>query len=221
MLTGSWNWHGNRTGSHLYCSPENDNGGGGSGGGGGSQGGDGKKPPEKNGDSSSDGTKNTEHMIPKSRFDEVNNELKTLREQHEQQQRDHDAAEQQRLQDEGKWKELAEKAGIELAKVKPFQERASNLEKLIAESNTRRIEQIPEAMRSLVPEGAPEVVAAYLDKNWSLLTAKPAPDLDGGAGADNSTPPKPLTAEEKHAAAASGMTDQQWREAQKKAAQTG
>lgn len=171
-----WNWHGNRTGWHVYFSPDENGQGAGSGSANGSGSGGGAG-------GSSAGTQNTEHMIPKSRFDDINEKYKALEAQLQQQQTDATQREQERLKEEGKWKELAETRGNELAKLQPYQERAQALERAIVEENKARIAQVPESERSLIPEGlSPEGLQSWLNKNWQRLTVPPAPDLDGGAG---------------------------------------
>jgi hypothetical protein len=92
------------------------------------------------------------------------------------------AAEQARLAEQGKYKELAEAREKELNATKPYQERAQTLEKLITENNQRIIQQIPEQMRTLVPQLPPEQLAGWLTANQALLTRRPAPDTDAGAG---------------------------------------
>ena len=49
-----------------------------------------------------------EHMIPKSRFDELNKELKAIKAQLETEAKAKEAAEAQRLKEQGEWKSLAE-----------------------------------------------------------------------------------------------------------------
>jgi 2-iminoacetate synthase ThiH len=97
----------------------------------------------------------------------------------------------------------------------PYQERATTLEKIISESNARRIGQIPEVMRTLVPSLPPEQQAAWLDQNWSLLTQRQAPNLDAGAGGSGRT--VTLTDEQRQTAKRAGMTEEQFIAALKKA----
>ena len=65
------------------------------------------------------------------------------------------AREQARLQEEGRWKELAEQRGKDLAALQPFQERAQNLETAIKAANEKLIAQVPEQMRKLIPVDYP------------------------------------------------------------------
>lgn len=123
--------------------------------------------------------------------------------------------EQERLAALGQWEQLAKQRETELAQYKPYQERATTLEKLITESNRRRIEQIPESLRSLVPDGSAEAVAAYLDKNWAILQRKAAPETDAGAGQGGSGKAA-LTDEEKAMARQFNLTDEQYANAKPK-----
>lgn len=119
-----------------------------------------------------------------------------------------------KLEEDGKFKELADQYAAEIAVIRPYQERAEALDKMIRESNAKRIEQIPETMRSLVlTDLAPEKLASWLDTNWATLTAKRAPDLDAGVGGGSGRKTLPqLTETERKIARMSGMTDEQYAE---------
>lgn len=119
--------------------------------------------------------------------------------------------EQARLAEEGKWKELAEQRAQTLAEVEPYKERAQSLEALIRDSNQKRLEQIREDFRALVPtDYAPEKLATWLDTNWHNLSSRPAPSTDAGAGAVGGGKTVQLTPEQKQAAKAMGMTEEQF-----------
>lgn len=121
--------------------------------------------------------------------------------------------EQQRLVEEGKWKELAEKYGQEAATLKPYQERATALEAQIKAHNETRIARIPEVMRTVIPsEYTPEKLSQWLDANESKLTTPPAPDIDAGAGGGGK-PPVKLTDEQLQQARRAGMTPEQFAKA--------
>lgn len=138
-----------------------------------------------------------------------------LKKQEEEQRR----REQERLAEQGKFKELAESRAAELEKIKPYMERAESLESMIRESNKKRVEQVPESMRALIPSDyAPEKLSAWLDSNWRLLTAPVAPDLDGGAGGTGGRRTPQLTREQKAMARAAGMTEEQYAKALQRAA---
>lgn len=120
--------------------------------------------------------------------------------------------EQQRLAEQGQFKELAETRLAEIGKLQPYQERAETLESILRKSNETRVAKIRQDLRDLVPtDYAPEVLSDWLDRNWERLTVKPAPDLDAGAGGTgNGNAPVKLTEEEKQIAAQFGMTPEQY-----------
>lgn len=92
-------------------------------------------------------------------------------------------ADQARLAEQGQWKTLAEQRQQELAKLKPYQERAESLEGMIRKSNEVRISRVREDMRPLIPtDYPPERLSEWLDANLERLNTRPAPDIDAGAG---------------------------------------
>lgn len=111
--------------------------------------------------------------------------------------------------------EKLREAQANIDSLKQFEDRAKKLEDMIRQSNEQRIAQIPEHMRSLVPDGSPADVAAYLDRNAALLTKPIAPDLDGGAGSGSGTRQPALTDEEKQIARRTGISEEAY--AQRKA----
>jgi len=131
------------------------------------------------------GAQNAEHMIPKTRFDDVNNRRKTAEDALEalrKQQADDEAA---RLEKQGEYKDLYEGLKTENEQLKTKAERADQLQESIAAGNQKRIAQLPEAMQALVPEyDDPAKVQAWLDANMATLAPGKVtpPPLDGGAG---------------------------------------
>jgi hypothetical protein len=119
--------------------------------------------------------------------------------------------EQQRLKEEGRWKELAEKLQAEKAQLLPYEERAQTLEKKIRGSNEARITRVPEEMRTLIPtDYPPERLSEWLDANWERLSIKPAPDLDAGAGGGSGGKHVTLTDDERQLARKMGLTEEQY-----------
>jgi len=123
---------------------------------------------------------------------------------------DRHAAEQQRLEDEGKWQELALARQQELDALQPIAARYDQLVANLEESNQQRIEAIPESMRTLVPAyDDPELTARWLDANADKLKAPRAPDLDGGTTGDRKIPIK-LTPEQEATARRFNMTNEEY-----------
>ena len=94
-------------------------------------------------------------------------------------------ANDERLAAEAQWQELAEQRAREIAELRPYQERYTAMLEALKAGNEKRLEQIPDGMRSLVPPiDDPATLGQWLDANWTILTGKPlAPTMNGGAGA--------------------------------------
>lgn len=136
-----------------------------------------------NAGASSAGTQNTEHMLPKARFDEINTKYQELLAKVEKDKEASATAEQERLRKQGEFQQLfeAEKKRADTLAVDAAS--AKVLREAMDASNQARIAKLPEAMRTLVPTTLPpEQVASYLDANWTLLQGAAAPDTDAGAG---------------------------------------
>jgi hypothetical protein len=148
----------------------------------------------------------------KDRLSAVNQESAARRIALKQKQEEIESLQQATLADQGNWQELAEQHAARLAEIEPLAQRFEGLMTTIAETNTTRIEQIPDGKKSLVPSGlTPEALRDWLDANWSHLQAPKAPDLDGGAGSGQ-LPKKTvkLTDQERALIDATGMTVQHY-----------
>jgi ribonucleoside-triphosphate reductase len=167
------------------------------------------------GSSTSATTKNTdsEHMIPKSRFDEVNERARKAEEALAKIQRESESAEQARLLKQGEYQQLAEKAGARAAELEPFKGRAEEAEAVILQACEALVLQIPEDIRdSIVPDLPPAKKFAWLSVNVPRLLAKPAPNLNAGEGNGTGSGTKPieLTAEQRQMAVNMRMTPEQY-----------
>lgn len=92
-------------------------------------------------------------------------------------------AEAAALAEQGKYKELYEKSAPKLEEYDTLRERYDAILATVQETNAKRIEAIPDAMRTLVPEyDDPLKVSAWLDANIGVLQKAPAPGLNGRAG---------------------------------------
>lgn len=170
---------------------------------------------------SSAGTQNTEqHMIPKSRFDEVLTQAREAQAALKKFQEDSAAAEAERLKKQGEWQQIAENEKKRADALEPLKTRAEALEKMIREGNEARVQKVSEDQRSLIPvDYPPERLSAWLDSNWDRLTTRPAPNIDAGAGGAGA-PPAKLTDDEKQVAAKAGMTEAEYIAAKQKAGMT-
>ena len=150
-----------------------------------------------------------DHMIPKARFDEVNNELKKIKADMAKAQAASDKAAAAALAEQGKFKELYETASGELETLRPYKERVEQMIAQVQANNAKRIEAIPEDRRTLVPSfDDPLQVQDWLNVNEKHLIGKaPAPDLNGGSGnrTPNSNPNAPSLAQIKEQAVRLGV----------------
>lgn len=115
------------------------------------------------------------------------------------------------LAEQGKFKDLYEKTAADLAKIKADADEKAAYATAFQASVEKRIADIPEGMRSLVPEGlTPLKLSEWLDKNAALLTSRQAPNFNPGAGGASGGKPVILTAEQVAMAKAFNMTPEQY-----------
>ena len=126
-----------------------------------------------------------QHMIPKSRFDEVNNLAKSLKAELEQLRASQQQAQEQRLAEQNEWKTLAEQRAAEIAELKPLAGRVKEISEALEATVAARIERLPEDVRGLVPDfGDPRKTLDWLNANESKLIRPLAPAMDAGARGD-------------------------------------
>ena len=163
-----------------------------------------KAEPGNNAQSSAETekTEKQEHMIPKSRLDEVLEKNKELLDKMSAMDAASKDAEEQRLADQEKWRELAEKRQQELEALKPRANVAEEQEKSLQSYLRAQIEEIPEEMRSLIPEQLTTLQKLdWLSLNRSKLLKPIGPNIGAGQqGAGGGGGMTELTAEEKQAA---------------------
>lgn len=154
---------------------------------------------------------NGEHMIPKSRFDEVNEERRKLSERLAQIEAEQKAETEKRLTEQSQFKELAEKRGEELAKAQAEAAKVTAYEKTLGDVLAAQVASLPEEKRALVPEElSTSQKLAWIAKNAAILKA-PAP-FGIGAGRMGGSEDKKidLTPEELAVAKSFGMTPEEY-----------
>ena len=122
-------------------------------------------------------------------------------------------AEDAQLVKQKEWQTLAEKRAANISELEPYQSKYDSMIAAVAESNTRRVESIPETMRQLVPDfDDPLKLAGWLDANSQLLAKPVAPTVNGSAGSivrPGDAEPQ-LSAEELAVARKMGLTAQEY-----------
>lgn len=153
----------------------------------------------------------TEHMIPKSRFDEINAKLDAANKRADALEKAQQEAERKRLEEANQYKELYEKSQSEISNLKPKAEQVEEYEKVLLEQLSAEIETLPDDFKDVIPDGlSTKDKLRWLSKNKSKFT-KPTP-FDIGAGRRGSQQDKKteLTPEEKEIARRFGLTEEEY-----------
>jgi len=121
-----------------------------------------------------------EHLIPKSRFDEVNQKFSDEKKRADALERQAIEKEEQALKDDKKYKELYEKSLGTINTLKPKADALEVAEETLKAVLDAQIAQIPEEKRVLIPEyGTVEERLKYISVNGDLL--RKAEPFDIGA----------------------------------------
>lgn len=168
-------------------------------------------------------TETTEHMIPKSRFDDVNRKYRDTLSRLEalekaQTERDESTRKQREteLAEQNQYKQLYESAKAEVESVKALQGEVKRYRESFESTLQSRLTSIPDDKKHLVPEfDDPIKLNSWLDKALPDLVApgKPAaPKIDGGSGSltRGNLGTARLTPEEVAMAQAFGLSEQEY-----------
>lgn len=107
-------------------------------------------------------TTQVETMIPKSRFDEVNDQLKALKTEAEQRKAAEAKAAEDRLKEQAKWQELAEQRQGELDALRPKAQLADDLSTKLRTQIDAEIAKWPDSVKAVAP-AADAPITAWLD----------------------------------------------------------
>jgi len=153
-------------------------------------------------------TKNTgSHMIPKNRFDEVNQKYKDAEKRYKALEKAAQDAETKRLKESDDYKALYEKAQATITELQPKADGAESAQATLKEVLEAQIESIPEAKRSLVPVELPtEKQLAWIARNRSLLSKAQPFDIGAGETGGSGDENVEITDEQKRAAKRVGMS---------------
>ena len=167
-------------------------------------------PAQPSGSAPTPAASTSEHMIPKSRLDEVlakqhaaETELQKLRD-------DLTKKEREALEKQGEWKQVAEDRAKELEVIKVKADQVESLQATLKETLDATLKELSDDARKLVPtELSVEQQLRWVSSNKALLVKAPAPDLRGGkrtgSGNGASQLDLELTTEQKDIAKRFGM----------------
>lgn len=172
-----------RNGRFVYLAPEHkDNGG--------------TPEPQENQPSATPAeAKNTDtgtgHMIPKSRFDELNNKLKAMEEAQAKLQQEREEAERKAAEEQGEYRKLYEQATAKLGELTPKSQMADKLAEMVNAQLKAEVDKWPEEVKALLPEEPTDTVAFYEAVNRARPLAAKLAEADNRVPAGNGRGPKP------------------------------
>ena len=154
-----------------------------------------------------------EALIPRDRFDDVNEKRKAAEAEVEKLKAEQKAETDKRLEKQEEWKELAEKRGEELLELKDSDAKVVSMEKTLDSMLEAEIEKLPEDMRKMVPEKlSTQGKLDWLAENGDLLSKPGAFNIDAGkkGGKKKEIKIKDLSAGERQTASDFGMTEEEY-----------
>ncbi|MCA9981363.1 MAG: hypothetical protein KDD89_11030, partial [Anaerolineales bacterium] len=115
-----------------------------------------EKPQENQPAATPAGAQNTdtgagEHMIPKSRFDELNNKLKAMEEAQAKLQQEREEAERKAAEEQGEYRKLYEQATAKLGELTPKSQMADKLAEMVSAQLKAEVDKWPEEVKALLP----------------------------------------------------------------------
>jgi phage I-like protein len=152
-----------------------------------------------------------EHMIPKSRLDDVLAKLDAAQKKADALEKAQQDADRKRLEEANEYKKLYETTQTELSSLKPKAEQVDAYEKTLTEILEAQVAELPDEFKDVVPDGlSTKQKLDWLAKNKSkFMKAEP---FDIGAGKRGTRAPEgvKLTDEEMQAAKHFGMSPEEY-----------
>jgi len=142
--------------------------------------------------------KQDDHMIPKSRLDEVLKSNRDLQAKLEALEIERQEQLEAQLKEQGRYKELAESRAQEIATLKPKADTVDGYEETLVKVLEAQMADVPENMRGLLPDVlTTQQKLDWLSRNKPLLLKQRAPDIGAGKiGGEDQSVSAELTPEE-------------------------
>lgn len=158
-----------------------------------------------------DAVKPEEHMVPKSRLDEVLKAKKEMEDRLLAIEKAQKESEEKRMIEQQKYQELAETRQKEIEALRPKAAIAEESEKTLTSVLTVQISEIPESLRQLVPDQLTTIQKLeWIAKNKAVLLKPKGPDLGGGRQGGSAPSTADLAPEEIETAKRYGMTPEEY-----------
>jgi DNA repair exonuclease SbcCD ATPase subunit len=163
----------------------------------------------------------TEHMIPKDRFDEINSRYKEALKKAEAAEKALKEAQEIRLKEKEDYKALYEQTTTELSELKPKAEQFEAYKQTMQALFDAQVEEIPEELRALIPdEMSVKQKIDWIAKNKKLLLKPVGPDIGAGQrGAGSGGGSAEITPTMRKGAQVFGLTDEQLKRVAKRNAE--
>ena len=157
-------------------------------------------------------TPDSTHMIPKTRFDEVNTRAQRAEAELERIKAEQKAATEKRLAEQQEWQQLAESRGEELANAQAKAAQVEAYEQVMKANIEAELKLLSDHGKSLFPENYSTVEQwNWLQKNRSILMKPEAPPTSSSRGAGGPAGAAvELTAEEQAMARKFGMSAEEY-----------
>lgn len=156
--------------------------------------------------------KKAENMVPQSRLNELAEKNRQLQERLEATERERQEQLEKQLQEQGKWKELAEQRATELATLKPKADQVDEYEKTLQDILAAQIEDLPDEFKDVVPDGlSTKAKLDWLAKNKSKFMKVEPFDIGAGKkGAKPDSKKSDLSPEEKEGLKRFGLSEEDY-----------
>ena len=132
-----------------------------------------------------------EHMIPKSRFDEVNNKLRAMEEQAAKLQKDREEAERKAAEEQGEYRKLYEQATQKLGELTPKSKALDALSEMVNAQLKAEVDKWPEEVKALLPTEPTDTLVFYEAVNRTRPLAARLAEAETKVPTGNGRGPKP------------------------------
>lgn len=141
--------------------------------------------PESSAETQNTAPATQEHMIPKSRFDDVNTQLQALKKWKDEQEAAARAAQEKQAAERGEWEKVATERAQRIADLEtqltPATKRLEAFEAELTRQLQKRVRALPAEIREMQPDGDALALLAWVDKA-EAAAAKIAQPLGTPAG---------------------------------------
>jgi hypothetical protein len=153
-----------------------------------------------------------EHMIPKSRFDEVSNRAKQAEDRLAKLEAERNAENEKRMVEQEQWQKLAEERAHKLAEAERKAQKADVYEVEMKSWVETTVSNIPEEYKSFIPDGSVEQQFGWLKKNYDKIMKPTAPNIGAGQRGAGGNPQEKLNLSEEELLMAKkfGMTPEEY-----------